>query len=176
MKKWKLLSAKSLLDTPWMKVEDRSYDVGDGVVREHYYHIQKQDFAVIIPVMPDGRLVVVRQYRRGTDEFLYEWPAGMVDPGEDVVQTAVRELAEETGYIGEGRLLATLHVQPAFASMRAHVVLVKIQQAGQPDLDPDETLEVHLFEVEEVRRMIRLGWIVDMTFLAAFQCFEHQSL
>ena len=95
-------------------------------------------------VTPDGRIVLVRQFRFGIDDFSLEIPGGVVEPGEDPVAAGTRELREETGFGGpRARLLASVHPNPAIQRNRCHLVLVEGVECGESlDWDEDEEISV----------------------------------
>ncbi|QYY36691.1 NUDIX hydrolase [Ruficoccus sp. ZRK36] len=142
------------------------------VYKRHYSHpvdgrngdffiIQCNDWVQCIPLTTDGQIILVRQYRFGTQELSWEVPGGIIDNGEDPVTAALRELSEETGYHCEqARLLAQCYPNPALQGNHTHFVLAEgcTLQSGQ-DLDPHEELEVRLFTVEEAMQMARKGGI-----------------
>lgn len=168
MDKWKLVKSERLFESRWLTLKNNSYDIGDGNVRNDYYHIDRPDYVLIVAEDINGRIAVVRQYRRGVDKILYELPAGWIDKNETAIQAAERELKEETGFQGKGTSLGTLAAQPAFMSMRAHVVLVKVEKDfDTKSLSEDENIERFTFDVEQIKQMIMNGEIEDMGFISA---------
>ncbi|MFZ2188154.1 MAG: NUDIX hydrolase [Candidatus Moraniibacteriota bacterium] len=172
MEKWKLMKSKKLFESKWLTLKNNSYDIGGGNIRDDYYHIDRPDYVLIVAEDNDEKIIVVRQYRRGVDEILYELPAGWIDKKETVVQAAERELREETGFQGKGVLLGTLATQPGFMSMKAHVVFVKIE--GKLNLkspSEDEVIEQFYFGIEDIKQMITSGDIKDMGFISAINLY-----
>lgn len=142
----------------------------------------ERDFVVLHPpewvnvlaLTPDHRLVLVRQFRFGIDDFALEIPGGLIDPGEPPIVAGERELREETGYRGRpGRLLGTVAPNPAFQSNRCHIVLVEEAEAGAAlAWDADEEIEVRLLPVEDVLALARNGGITHSLVLNALFLFE----
>ena len=91
-----------------------------------FYQIRADDWVNVVPVTPDGHVVMVRQWRHGCQELTLEIPGGIVDPGESPAEAAVRELLEETGF-GGGRLepLGSVNPNPALFGNRVHTFLVR---------------------------------------------------
>jgi ADP-ribose pyrophosphatase len=155
------------------------------VVRAIYQHparAKEQDFFVlnapdwvnVVALTVDHHLVLVRQFRYGTNDFSLEIPGGMIDPGEDPVVAGVRELREESGYVGaSARLLGTIHPNPAIQSNRCHLVLVEqARREAELDWDPDEELEVMTRPVDEVYALARNGGITHSLVLDALLFFQ----
>ncbi len=155
------------------------------VVRAVYRHPQRekeQDFFVInapdwvnvIALTPDHRLVLVRQFRYGTNDFSLEIPGGVIDAGEDAVTAGVRELREESGYVGtSARLMGTVHPNPAMQSNRCHLVLVEnARPVADLEWDPDEEFEIMTRPVEEVYALVRSGGITHAMVLNALLLFS----
>jgi ADP-ribose pyrophosphatase len=116
----------------------------------------------------DPRLVLIRQFRHATDDFIYEIPAGRLDPGEAPESCANRELLEETGYTAS-RLdrLTTIYTTPGFTDERIHLFLASGLKAGEHRREADEFLELHQVRWRELMEMVRSGQIVDGKTLAA---------
>ena len=111
---------------------------------------------VIVPHLPDGRLVLVRQYRHAVQESLWELVAGGMEPGETPRQSARRELLEETGY--HARVIKPLlefYPSPGILSEKMHLVEAwdLTPSKGQPDAD--ERIETGFFTVNKVIKMIK---------------------
>jgi ADP-ribose pyrophosphatase len=113
----------------------------------------------IVPLLPDGGVVMVRQYRHATGAVLYELPAGTLAPGESPLACARRELAEETGYEAEHvKLLFSTYLSPGYSSEIIHVVVASGLRAGAgAGLEEDERLEVVALPLAEAVAMVRRG-------------------
>ena len=142
----------------------------------------ERDFVVIVPpewvnvvaVTPDERIVLVRQFRFGIDDFSLEIPGGVVEPGEDPVAAGTRELREETGFRGpRARLLASVHPNPAIQRNRCHLILVEGVECGESlDWDEDEEISVVTAPVAEVLDWARTGRISHSLTLCGLFHFE----
>jgi ADP-ribose pyrophosphatase len=118
----------------------------------------------------DPRVVLIRQFRHAADGYIWEVPAGRLDPGEADApeRCAMRELTEETGYRA-GRLerLTTIYTTPGFIDERIHLYTAHDLEPGDHEREHDEFVEVHELRWSEVRRMVAAGEIVDGKTLAA---------
>ncbi len=117
---------------------------------------------VILPVLPDGRILLVRQFRYSADDFLLELVAGRIEPGEKPLQAARRELAEETGYRAK-RFLKMMDVFPTPGFVRERMVVFAASQLapGETNPDEDERIELKCFNLKTLLRMIHHGRIHD---------------
>ncbi len=84
--------------SPWLEVIARDVRFSREAAAETHYAIAQPDYVTVLAMTPEQQILLVRQYRPAIERFSLELPAGMVDPGEDPKETAVRELLEETGY------------------------------------------------------------------------------
>ncbi|MBN2476837.1 MAG: NUDIX hydrolase [Pirellulales bacterium] len=133
----------------------------DGV--DHVREIVRHPGAVtILPLLADGRLCFVRNFRVAVDRTLIELPAGTLEPGEDPEETARRELAEETGYRAASlRRLATFFMSPGILDERMHLYLATSLTPGPTALEPGEDIQTLLATWEEAMEMTRDGRICD---------------
>jgi ADP-ribose diphosphatase len=117
---------------------------------------------VVLPVLPDGKIVMIRQYRHAARQYLWELVAGRIDEGETVKEAAARELKEETGYRAK-RLTEFLDVfpSPGFLEERMHILLAEGVTAGKAEPEADEKIISRAFKVEELKRMMKSGKLRD---------------
>ena len=116
----------------------------------------------IIPVLPDGRILLVRQFRHPVGQVLLEIPAGKLDPGESPDACAARELEEETGYRAKSlERKASVFTGPGFTNEVIHLYLAHDLFKTAVNPDEDEFLEVGAYTPEEIRRLVREGLLCD---------------
>lgn len=181
-----------MADTPsppqrWQKLRTephattRIFDVTRVIYRhprrggeQDFFVITAPDWVNVIALTPEHHLVLVRQFRYGTNDFSVEIPGGVIDPGEDAIAAGLRELREETGYVGSGaRLLGSVHPNPAMQSNRCHLVLVdNARPAAKLDWDPDEEFEIMTRPVDEVYALAHGGGITHAMVLDALLLFS----
>jgi ADP-ribose pyrophosphatase len=125
--------------------------------------------AVMMPVDDKGRVLLVRQYRLAARKFLWELPAGTLDPGEKPLPAAKRELAEETGYRAKKwTKLAEFYPSPGFLSEKMTIYLATGLTAGKATPMDDERIETRWFTSKEIDEMIESGKIQDAKTNVAF--------
>jgi len=127
--------------------------------------------ALAVPVTPEGKLVLVRQYRFALEGRLLEFPAGTVEPGEDPAETIGRELEEETGYSARRwSVLGKFPLAPGYSDEFIYAYLAKdLEKLAQPPAqDEDEDLEVVLLSCEELEAAIRDGDLVDAKTITSY--------
>ena len=122
---------------------------------------------VVLPVLLDGRIVMVRQYRHATRQYLWELVAGRKEPEETPEQGAARELLEETGYRAK-RLKIFLDVfpTPGFLEERMYLLLAEGLTAGEAQPEEDEKIEVRAYKLKELKQMIKSGRLRDAKSIA----------
>lgn len=124
--------------------------------------------SVIVPHLGDDRYVLVRQYRYALGRETLEFPAGRLDPGEEPLDSARRELKEETGYLAtRWEELFQIHPAPGYSDERLWIYLAEDLQAGQNSPDPDELVLVVEMSLDEILRRLKKGEITDSKTVAA---------
>ncbi len=138
---------------------------GNLATREIVEHSQ---CVCVVPLDEQRNVIMVRQYRKPTEENLLEVPAGNVDPGEEPGQTVVRELKEETGYTADKmEYLCSFWTTPGFTNELMHAYMATGLHPGATHLDEDEILHSVKVPLEEVPGMIRSGEIRDAKSIAS---------
>ncbi len=146
---------------------------GNEEVREVIRH---PGAAVIVPQLADGRFVLVRQFRYALGLETLEFPAGKIDPGEDPLSSAQRELQEETGYRdGAWEPILKAYPLPGYSDELHWFYRAVDLLPGSSNPDPDEKVEVETHSPEEIDRMIRGGEIRDGKTIIAWLYLVHFS-
>ncbi len=132
---------------------------GKQATREYVVH---PGAVAVIPVLDDGRLVLVRQFRYPVGRVLLEFPAGKIDPGEPTWRTAVRELEEETGYLArEWAHAGVMHNACAYSTEGIEIWFARGLVQGPQRLDDGEFIELALMTPQELDARAGRGEVTD---------------
>jgi ADP-ribose pyrophosphatase len=124
--------------------------------------LQHPGACAVVPLLGDGRVVLLRQYRHAVRETLWEIPAGKLDRGESLETCAVRELKEETGYSASELIsIGTICVTPGYSDERIHLYVARGLTAGSQELQANETIYCTELPFAEAVRMAEEGEISD---------------
>jgi ADP-ribose pyrophosphatase len=116
----------------------------------------------VVPVLPDEDILFVRQYRHAVGRWLYELPAGKLDPGEPPETCAARELEEETGFTaGTIERLGLVHTTPGFSDEVIHLFLARDLTEGEARREETERMTVERMSLGHALDAIRVGRITD---------------
>lgn len=139
------------------------------------YVEHRKGAAAILPVLPDGRIVMVRQYRNALERETIEIPAGCRDSlTEDTRITAIRELKEETGYESDDvSFLLSLKTTVAFCNEFIDVYLARNLRPGEQQLDEAESIEVEYYKLEDLCDKIYSGQIQDSKTVSAILAYSN---
>ena len=122
---------------------------------------------VILPVLADGRILLIQQYRHATRQYLWELVAGRMDPGETPKAAAARELIEETGYRAKRfRIFLDIFPTPGFLEERMFILLAEGLTAGEAEPEEDEKIISRPHDRKQLEEMIRGGELRDAKSIA----------
>jgi len=129
--------------------------------------IEHPGATAIIPFLDDKRIVLLKQYRHALKKYIWEIPAGTLDPQEKIISCAKRELIEETGYsAGQWHRLGEITPVPGYSNERIHIFLATELQPADQNLDEDEVIQVQALDFLKAFEMIGDGEIQDAKSIA----------
>lgn len=124
--------------------------------------VQHPGGAAALPVLEDGRIILIRQFRPAAGDYVLEIPAGRLEPGEDAEQCIIRELQEEIGYKPAAvETLGAVYSSIGFCNEQIYLFIAKELTATDTALEPDEFIEPLFMQLDEALELIRNGSIVD---------------
>lgn len=157
----KTLSVEQIYKGYIISVEKIAVELPDGRVSNRDV-VRHPGASMVIPVLDDGRIIMVRQYRKALEKESLEMPAGKLDDGEEPLICAKRELEEETGYTAEKyEHVISIDTAPGFSDERIHIFIAKGLKKGKMNPDSDEFIENEVYSVDELINMVLNGKISD---------------
>jgi 8-oxo-dGTP pyrophosphatase MutT (NUDIX family) len=159
---WRVLGSTTLLEDRWITLRADRLQTAAGVEIAPWYVLDYPDWAVVVALTGDDRVVLVRQWRHAAQTWSLELPGGVMDATDaDAIAAARRELREETGFDAtDWRFLYAAHPNPAIQTNRLHVVLATgAYLAGGTALEAGEAMTVEVFRVPDILGIIRAGGI-----------------
>ena len=155
-KEWQVLHSEYLIRRPWLTARRDHVRLPNGVENPEYYVLEYPDWVNVIAITRDGHFIMERQYRHGLRYTGYEICAGVCEPGEEPVDSARRELYEETGY-GGGHWTHHMTISANTSTMNnlCHCfVATDVEPVSTQHLEPTEDISIHLMTKEEVRSLL----------------------
>jgi ADP-ribose pyrophosphatase len=170
---WETVANEQIADCRVFTVTER-HSKADGGSEATFFVIESPDWVNIIPVTADGEVVLIEQYRHGTEEVTLEIPGGMVDEGETPEQCAARELIEETGYVPARLIpLGRSRPNPAIQSNWIyHFAAEGCVESGERSFDEHESIAVRKVPFEKVEELAASGEISHSLVLAGLLKYE----
>ena len=168
----KLVSSKELLKTKifWVTEDDAVDPSGFEIKRAIVQHIGS---AVMMPIDEKGRVLLVRQYRLPARQYLWELPAGRLDPGESPLKAAKRELEEETGVKAKKwTRLVSFYPSPGYVGEKMTIFMAEDLTQGESKPMEDERIEVRWYKAKELDELIRDGKIHDAKTIIGFLTWQ----
>lgn len=157
MMKWKVLASEYLHKEPWLTIRKEKCELPNGKIVPAFYINEYPDWVNAFCLTKDGKVVMVKQYRRGSDSIEIELPGGVSEDGESMEEAVLREVKEETGYEFDTiEFLGKTSANPSTTNNFAHFFLatggVKV---AEQQLDDTEEVEVLLMTIDEVKALVK---------------------
>jgi ADP-ribose pyrophosphatase len=162
----KILSSTTVYEGPVFGIR-RDEVIEPSGVRTTREVITHPGSVVVLPVLPDGRILLIQQYRHATRQYLWELVAGRIDAGEAPKAAAARELIEETGYRAtKFRIFLDVFPTPGFLEERMFILLAEGLTEGQAEPEEDEKIISRAYSRKQLEEMIRTGKLRDAKSIA----------
>lgn len=175
IKPWEKISTKPLGDFRVFSIHaDHKISPRTGVTHD-FFVIDAVNWVNVVAITTDRKVVMVEQYRHGSETVELEIPGGVMDPDDlSPVATGIRELREETGYVGENaQIVGKVFPNPAIMSNTCYTVLVENCRCTSPvDFDSTEDLVTRLVPLEEVPELVAKGLVRHSLVVAALYQYE----
>jgi 8-oxo-dGTP pyrophosphatase MutT (NUDIX family) len=157
--RWEIVSDRLLNACRVWDLRERRYRHPKTGKEGDFFYLDSRDWVIVVARTVAGELVLIRQFRWGSDELTWELPGGIIDAGEDPVAAGLRELQEETGYVAKrGRLIGHARPNPAILNNFCHIVLAEDVELSESGTDWDEHEEI---EVRALPERTVMQWARD---------------
>ncbi len=170
---WKTTTKKIVAENPFLTLEEHSR-VEDGTGKHGYFFIvHAPNWANIVALTEDNEVILIEQFRQGSDRVELEIPGGVIDEDEEPADSILRELTEETGYertaTSEFKRIGEVIPNPAFIRNKCYTFLItNVKLTGKVHFDEHENIRVRLVPRDEIERLITSGEIQHSLVIAAF--------
>ena len=170
MKPWRILSRRVLLERPpWLTVGEQDVELPDGTVLNGFNWIATRSFAIVVPLLDGDRTILARSFKLGVGAISLSLPAGYVEPGEEPLAGAKRELREETGHEADEWLpLGRFVVDGNYGSGFMHAFIAKgARKVQEPNSGDHEEQELLTMPFGEAIAKLRSGEVAQLSTAAA---------
>ncbi|HPI39711.1 MAG TPA: NUDIX hydrolase [Pseudobdellovibrionaceae bacterium] len=171
MKK-KTIKSEIAFNGHFLKIKRDQIEQSDGQTysREYFEH---PGASLIVPILPDGRLLFIQQYRHAMKSIFIEFPAGKRDPNEGYEETARRELLEETGYLASKlEFMCTIHPVISYSTEQIDCYFARNLILQKRNLDPGENIELLPMTLKDSLAQLKAGKITDVKTMIALLWYE----
>jgi ADP-ribose pyrophosphatase len=168
--RWKTLSSEFLFKDHWFTIRKDKCQTVEGKIIDPYYVYEFPTWVTAVAMTEDGKFVMERQYRHALGLVNYEIPGGCVDDKDMSLEEAiVRELREETGYVfSHYEYLGKISANPSTNNNWMHMFLATGGKlVSKQDLDHNEEIEIYLFNIEEMKKLLKENQLIQAMHVTA---------
>ena len=173
MEKWKKLSSKKVFTHPRLELWEDEVELPSGHKTSYLHYGENHHSAMIIAINNEGKFLVQKEYSYPTDEWLYQFPGGGVNDGEDPVVGAARELAEEAKLSGKLSPIGWFYRDNRRTGGKMYVYLATELTETSAKEDIEESFETYWFTKKEVEALIKDGEFVNYAGLAGWALYTN---
>ncbi len=171
--RWRTTSKSVVAENPFLKLELHNREEEETGRKANFYIVGAPDWVNIIAITEANEVVLIEQFRHGSERIELEIPSGIIEPGEDPAHAALRELLEETGYEksehSEFKSIGEVLPNPAFMENTCYTyLLTNARLTGNTNFDEYENIRVVRIPRAEIDRLIKSGKIQNAIIIAAF--------
>jgi ADP-ribose pyrophosphatase len=173
----RIISSRAVYRGPvfWVTTDDVREPGGVRARRDIIHHSGSVVVLAVDDSRSSPRILLERQYRHAASDYLWELPAGRIDPGEQALHAAKRELLEETGYTAtHWRRILHFYASPGFVAETMSVYLATRLRAGKAQPEADEVIQKRLLPLPAAVRMVLKGTIRDAKTISSILWLDHQ--
>jgi ADP-ribose pyrophosphatase len=168
--RWKRITSKTIGSFRIFNIREDRYQLPRNHQEAPFFILESNDWVNVIPMTEAGEVILIRQFRFGTEEVTLEIPGGIVEPGHTPLEAGQNELLEETGFQSDQwDYLGFVHPNPAFLTNRCHSFLARgVKKVAEIRLEESEEIEMLKVPYTEIKDLIEKGAITHSLVICAF--------
>lgn len=175
--KWEILDSSYPFKSKWLTVRKDNVRLPSGYEIDDFYVLEYPNFVNVIAITVDNKFIIEQQYRHGIQQVTYELCAGGCETEETPLETAKRELLEETGYAG-GEWLEYMQTAPdsnSRTSVCTTYIALGVEKIKEQALENSEDIKVHLLSLDEIEILLKTGKIIEGVMQSALWRYIYEN-
>ena len=175
MNTWKKVATKQILAHPRIRVYEDIVELPNGELTDYVHFGKGEEACTIIAINSEGLVLVQKEYSYPPNEWLYQFPGGMIEKGELVEDATLRELSEEAGFTGTLRKIGFYYLNNRRSDTKMHVFVCDNLMEKSMDKDAEEEFETYWVSEGNIDKLIRDGEVKTYSILAAWALYRARA-